>query len=296
MSPTRTVTVIDGGLSTALEELGADIDGPLWTAKVVANAPDLLARAHRAFVDAGSRIVTTASYQCGVGAIDMGATVAIARAAVGDRAAVAASVGPFGAGLADGSEYTGDYRVDGLPVDWATVERYHRDKISALLSAGPDLVAVETIPLAREAALIRRILEENGSPPAWFSFGCTTSGSGARCATYGGDSVERAVESVAGYGRLVAVGVNCSHPDDVTAALRRMHAAAPTVSLVAYPNHGRVWDATNRRWRGEGLPVPSGSILAEWLDLGVTHVGGCCGVGPDAIAELAGGLERLMAP
>lgn len=276
-------TIIDGGLSTALEECGADISGPLWTARTVIENPDLLERAHRSFVDAGAEIVITASYQCGAGDTDLAATTAIARRAAGARAKVAASIGPFGASLANGSEYTGRYGVS-----WDVVERYHRDKIAVLVDTEPDLFAVETIPLADEARLVATILLEHGAPPAWFAFGFVDERT-----TYGGDPLETAVEAVIGYESVIAIGVNCTNPRFVSAITARMHEMAPDLPLVAYPNHGRQWDAVHRCWLGEGSTVPGDSTLAEWLANGVRYVGGCCGVGPDGVRELVAARRRV---
>ena len=198
-------TVIDGGLSTALELLGADISGPLWTAQTVIEDPALLERAHRSFVEAGANIIATASYQCGTKQFEsiglsakeardaLASTTTIAHRAVeGTSVAVAASVGPFGASLANGSEYNGRYGVE-----WQVVEDYHREKLAILVDSGADLIAIETIPLADEALLIAEILEELGAPPAWFSFGFAD-----ETQTYGLDAVDKAVLSITGLGFL----------------------------------------------------------------------------------------------
>jgi len=277
-------TIVDGGLSTALEALGADISGPLWTARTVIENPTILERAHRAFVEAGAEVIISASYQCSAHDTDLAATTAIARRAADATTLVAASLGPFGASLADGSEYTGRY-----PVSWDVVESYHREKIAALAPSEPDLFAVETIPLADEARLIASILVEFGAPPAWFSFGFADEDT-----TYGGDSVDAAVGAVSGYESLVAIGVNCTNPTLVSGITARMHLIAPGVPLIAYPNHGRQWDAVNRCWLGEGATVPGDSTIAEWVANGVRYVGGCCGVGPDGVAELVHARHRLM--
>ena len=286
---TVSVTVLDGGLSTALEEVGADIGGPLWTARAVLESPDLLEEAHRRFVNAGATVITTASYQCGahefarLGLSDRDARRALAstvdvarRATAGTDARVAASVGPFGAVLADGSEYTGRYDVS-----WEVVERYHREKLEVLVDAGADLLAVETIPLAAEARLVAGILEDLGAPPAWFSFGV-----GPNRLTYGGDDVGVAVSAVAGYAHLVAVGANCTHPDVIDEIIDLVGANAPGVPLVAYPNLGRSWNADTRQWSGEISDPFAPDRVAHWAGRGVTMIGGCCGVGPADIARL----------
>ena len=284
------MVVIDGGLSTALELLGADVSGSLWTAQTVVDNPALLERAHRSFVEAGSQIIATASYQCGQGQFEscgltpaqsrqalLDTTLIARRAVAGTNTLVAASIGPFGACLADGSEYTGRYDVE-----WSDVEDYHRHKLNILVDSGADLIAVETIPLADEARLIAEILQECGSPPAWFSFGFADS-----AVTYGGNTVSQAVASVVDYDNLVGVGINCTRPVYVEELLLAMGQLAPTTSFVVYPNHGREWDAIGRCWIGSGESIPSTAELTRWVQLGAKFIGGCCGVGPDEIAELA---------
>ena len=284
------MVVIDGGLSTALELLGADVSGSLWTAQTVVDNPAILERAHRSFVEAGSQIIATASYQCGQSQFEscgltpaqsrqalLDTTLIARRAVAGTNTLVAASIGPFGACLADGSEYTGRYDVE-----WSDVEDYHRHKLNILVDSGADLIAVETIPLADEARLIAEILQECGSPPAWFSFGFADS-----AVTYGGNTVSQAVASVVDYDNLVGVGINCTGPVYVEGLLLAMGQLAPTTAFVVYPNHGREWDAIGRCWIGSGESIPSTAELTRWVQLGAKFIGGCCGVGPDGIAELA---------
>ena len=282
-------TVIDGGLSTALELLGADISGPLWTAQTVIDDPALLEQAHRSFVEAGADIIATASYQCGTKQFEaiglsskeardaLASTTTIARRAVeGTSVAVAASVGPFGASLANGSEYNGRYGVE-----WQQVEDYHREKLAILVDSGADLIAIETIPLADEALLIAEILEELGAPPAWFSFGFTD-----ETQTYGLDAVDKAVLSIAGYADLVAIGMNCTHPRYVDSLLASMSELVSGIPLIVYPNHGREWDAVARCWIGDSMSISAGETVKRWVDLGARFIGGCCGIGPEDIAHL----------
>lgn len=285
-------TVIDGGLSTALEQSGADIGGPLWTARAVVDSPDLLEEAHRRYVEAGAEVITTASYQCGAreftrfGMSDsearraLSSTVDIARrATAGTSVRVACSVGPFGAVTADGREYTGRYDVD-----WNDVVRYHRQKLEVLVDAGADLFAVETCPLVTEAHTIAEILNDLGAPPTWFTFGLASGRS-----TYGGDDVRDAAAAVSKYPNLVAVGVNCSHPENVDEALDHFGVGAPGVDLIAYPNLGRLWDARTRQWSGETSDPFATRRIEDWVRRGVKYIGGCCGVGPADIARLVAG-------
>ena len=233
--------------------------------------------------------MTTASYQCGtehferIGLSEADArsalmsTTTIARRAVeGTSTRVAASVGPFGASLANGSEYHGRY---GVAPD--VVSEYHRRKIAILMDSAPDVFAVETQPLADESGVIAEILRANGAPPAWFSF-CFSDGE----STCGGDTAERAFAAVADYPNLVAIGVNCTAPELVAPILRRFNRLSPKIPLIAYPNHGGRWRADDRRWT-----APVGrhfdDEVEQWIDLGASFIGGCCGIGPVEIDRLA---------
>lgn len=278
MSPAP-VTVIDGGLSTALDELGADISGASWTARPLRAEPEVLERAHRAFVEAGAGIVTTASYQCPADD-DHGlrSATAIARRAAGS-ARVAASVGPYGAVLADGSEYHGNYDVD-----LAVVVEHHRRKLDILMSSQVDLFAVETQPRADEARVIAEHLESLGAPPAWFAFTFVDDPKLVR--TCGGDSVGAILDAVATYRNVVAVGVNCTAPQAVTGILEALRAQAPNLPFIVYPNHGGRWESAARTWSRPDDAVFTDERLREWVDLGATMIGGCCGVGPSDIRDL----------
>lgn len=296
----RRLVVLDGGLSTELAGMGADTSGSLWTAAPLLAADGSIERAHEAFASAGAEIVVTSSYQLGLDWLErrgmdpssarellMESTRA-ARRGVAGTALVAAAVGPYGAGRADGSEYTGDYR-DRLD----EVRRHHRDKISVLLESAPDLLAVETIPLVDELEIVIEILDELGSPPAWFSVACRDGAS-----TNGGDALERVGVLVAGHRGPAAVGVNCTAPEFAVAALRRIAEAADAtdsrpVDLIAYPNIGRRWDASTREWSSIASPITE-ETLEGLASAGASLVGGCCGTAATDVARLRAWRDRRV--
>ena len=224
----RTVR-LDGGLSTALEELGADVSDELWTARVLQRQPSLVEAAHRAFVDAGAEIVISASYQAPDELLALSVEVA-RRAGV----LVAASVAPYGAVLAGGQEYTGDYEI---PDGW------HERRLRSLL--GADCIAIETQPRVDEAVAIVRTLEALDGPDAWVSFTCRNGE-----VTGHGERIEDAVTAVASSDKVVAVGVNCTAPEFVDELLERARSVTD-LPLVAYPNAGRSYDAVTKTWSGE---------------------------------------------
>lgn len=277
--------VLDGGLSTALEEQGVDLSGALWTARLLAEEPERIADAHRAYYRAGAGVATTASYQASVegfrsaGYDDAAAlvtrSVTIARDvrdSLGDPdLLVAASVGPYGAFLADGSEYRGRY---GVPA--ARLRDFHAPRLELLAAAGPDLLAVETIPDADEAAVLADLLDGLGVP-AWFSYSVRGD------ATSAGQPLAEAYAVLAGRSWLRAAGVNCSEQHDVLGAVRAA-VAATAAPAVAYPNRGGSWDAAAKRWVYGG-PLDL-DLVDAWVAAGAELVGGCCGTGPADVRAL----------
>jgi homocysteine S-methyltransferase len=289
MSPSS-VVVLDGGLSNALEERGHDLSGDLWTARLLRDAPSEIAAVHRAYFAAGARVATTASYQASIeGFTRLGISRADAEALIvhsvllarevrdqlggdGVERWVAASVGPYGAALADGSEYRGRYGVAA-----ARLRAFHRTRLELLASADPDVIAVETIPDVDEAAVLVELLDEIGLP-AWFSY------SAKHLKTRAGQPLEEAFLVAASASSVIAVGVNCCAPGDVLPAVRL---AVQTTGrpAVAYPNRGESWDPIRRTWIGQGAFAPT--LVPPWVDAGARYVGGCCRVGPSDIAVVA---------
>ncbi|WP_413103628.1 homocysteine S-methyltransferase [Streptomyces sp. Inha503] len=290
--------VLDGGLSNQLEAQGCDLSDELWSARLLADDPGQLEAAHTAYARAGARVLITGSYQAtyegfahrGVGreeatallrrSVELARTgaerAAAERAAAGERGAepvwVAASVGPYGAMLADGSEYRGRY---GLSV--AELARFHRPRIDALAAAGPDALALETVPDADEAAAMLSAVEGCGVP-VWLSYSI------AGETTRAGQPLGDAFALAAGVDQVIAVGVNCCEPGDADRAVE-IAADITGKPVVVYPNSGEEWDATARSWRGRATFDP-GRVKA-WRDAGARLIGGCCRVGPERIAELA---------
>ncbi|MFC8506920.1 homocysteine S-methyltransferase [Streptomyces sp. NPDC057411] len=281
------VLVLDGGLSNQLEAQGCDLSDALWSARLLADGPEQIEAAHTAYVRAGAQVLITASYQAtfegfarrGTGREEaarlLRRSVELAREA-GERPEreiwVAASVGPYGAMLADGSEYRGRY---GLSV--GELERFHRPRIEALAEAGPDVLALETVPDADEAEGLLRAVEGCGVP-VWLSY--TIDGTRTRA----GQPLADAFGLAAGNDQVVAVGVNCCEPRDVGPAVE-IAAAAAGKPVVVYPNSGEEWDAEARGWHGGATFAPG--TTAQWRTAGARLIGGCCRVGPDLVAELA---------
>ncbi len=288
------IVVLDGGLATELERRGNDLSSSLWSAGLLAEAPDEIVAAHRAYFRAGAQVATTATYQASfegfatLGIDDdeaivlMRRSVALAARArdevtredaggVGPERWVAASIGPFGAMLADGSEYRGDY---GRSVTELRV--FHRHRLEVLAASGADVLAIETIPCAVEVeALVLELALLD--IPAWISLTC----SGLR--TRAGEPAEEVFSMAASAPTVIAVGINCTDPGDAEALVGL--ASQTGKPVVVYPNSGEWWNAGARGWEGEA--AFSVADVRGWITAGARLVGGCCRVGPTEIAALA---------
>ncbi|VBA40862.1 Homocysteine S-methyltransferase [Mycobacterium attenuatum] len=279
------MVISDGGLATELEARGHDLADPLWSARLLTDAPLELTAVHATYFRAGAMIATTASYQAsfegfaarGIGRDDAATLLRRsvelamnARDEVGGAdLRVAASVGPYGAALADGSEYRGRY---GLSVKALT--SWHRPRLEVLAAAGADVLALETIPDVDEAEALVNLVHQMGVP-AWLSY--TISGTRTRA----GQPLPGAFAVAADVPEIVAVGVNCCAPDDVLAAIACAGVGKP---MIVYPNSGEHWDRRRRSWVG---PRRFSSELAtRWIAAGARIVGGCCRVRPADIADV----------
>ena len=280
----------DGGLATELEARGNDLSDALWSARLLMDAPGQILDAHLAFFRAGAQIATSASYQASFEGFAsrgldrreaaglMRRSVDLARAArdqlAGDGQArwVAASAGPYGAALADGSEYRGRY---GRSVRELTA--WHRPRLEVLAGAGPDVLALETVPDTDEAEALMAAIAGLGVP-AWLSY--TVAGGRTRA----GQPLAEAFAVAAGVPEVVAVGVNCCAPADVLPAIT----AAREVTgkpVIVYPNSGEEWDARRRAWTGQSGYSPA--LPRQWMAAGATIIGGCCRVRPADIAQIS---------
>lgn len=286
--------VIDGGLGTLLEARGKDLSSSLWSARLLVDEPHGIREAHAEFFRAGARLAITSSYQVsyeglatmGVGRDDADALLArsvdLARQARADaglapsEAWVAASVGPYGASRADGSEYTGDY---GLSV--AELRAWHRPRLRALAAAAPDVLAIETVPSLAEVEAVCAEVAGLGVP-AWLSV--TIADGRLRS----GEELADAAAIAARTTEVVAIGVNCCAIVEVEPALAKL-ARATRLPLVAYPNSGERWDADARAW--SGAAASAHEHVGSWQRAGARLIGGCCRVGPEEIARIAAAVR-----
>lgn len=291
---------IDGGLATELETRGHDLTHPLWSAKLLRDEPDAIAKVHRDYFLAGADIAITASYQASLEGfrhhLDMDESksvelikrsVRLAREASQQTsrrtALVAGSVGPYGAYLSDGSEYRGDYKRTK-----EELQAFHRPRIEALAAAGVDLLALETMPQMTEIeALLELLRAEFPGAIAWLS--CTLADAGH---ISDGTCVEQVLRVGNQYPDVVvAFGVNCVPLDLVTGALQLM-GRRTKLPLLCYPNSGETFDAETKTWSSESGTDSNWKDLArEWRSNGARLIGGCCRTGPRHVGEIAEALH-----
>ncbi len=288
--------ILDGAVATELEKKGANLNDPLWSAKVLLEQPELIRETHLDYLEAGADIICTTTYQAtfegfqkrgidrekAVGLFKLSVELAqeareIHRAkSLGQNRFVAASIGPYGAYLADGSEYTGDYRLNknGL-------KAFHRDRLELMIGLGVDLLLFETIPNLEETSALAELLDEMPAIPVLFSFSCKDAGhirDGAPLAEAGGIAANSR--------QTEAVGVNCIHPSLVSPSLSELDEALGK-PLLAYPNNGDLWDAKNKCWVDGDDRVPITSLWGDWLEKGAKILGGCCRTTPSDIRHLS---------
>lgn len=300
----RPLLVLDGGLATELEHRGADLNDPLWSAKMLIESPSLIRAVHLDYLRAGADVISAATYQATFEGferrgIERAQAAALMRSAVDlaasardeywsaapdparGRPLVAASVGPYGAMLADGSEYRGHYGVGDREL-----AEFHRPRLEVLARSGAELFACETIPCLREALVVARLLEEFALG-AWISFSCRDGAHDCE-----GDDIGACAAALGDHPRIAALGVNCTAPRFVEELLSRMreHTQRP---LVAYPNAGRLYDTRDKRWTGPAEERSLADQVSRWYGAGARLIGGCCGTTPE---DIRGICERAPAP
>ncbi|MGH9590138.1 MAG: homocysteine S-methyltransferase [Terracidiphilus sp.] len=297
------VRVIDGGLATELEHLGARIDGPLWSAHVLEDEPGKVAAVHRAYIEAGAQCIASCSYQvsrmgyaeCGLPPDRADAallnSVAIARSTAAEfpsrQVLIAGSLGPYGAALHNGAEYHGNYRCS-----HADLVQFHRERIEvfarAAKSQAPDLLAFETIPSIEEAHAIAEAFARWPEIPIWISFSCRDAAHVSH-----GEPVSECAAFAASLPQTVAVGVNCVPPSLVPHLIGRLRSASRKPILV-YPNSGESWDEEHRCWTGTSDPAQFGAEAVSWFAAGADIVGGCCRTRPAHIRALTQAAAQIQ--
>jgi len=287
---------IDGGLSNVLEELGCNLNNKLWVANLLTTNPEAIIKTHLAYLDAGAQIISTTSYQATIpGFMKLGyskedserlilRSVELAETAIkkylkthspNKKPIIAGSIGPYGAYLADGSEYRGNYNIsDSELID------FHKRRIELLDNSECDLLAFETIPSIEEAKVISQ-LTKNCTSPSWVSFSCKDGNH-----INDGTPIVEAAKIFIEHPNIFAIGVNCTKPQHISNLIMNLKSVLADKNIIIYPNSGEVYNAETKTWSGISNPTIFQQQAEVWIDLGANIIGGCCQIGPKHIKSI----------
>jgi homocysteine S-methyltransferase len=290
--------LLDGGLATQLEAQGCDISNELWSASLLSTDPAAIVAAHRAYLDAGAECIATASYQASrEGYANHGlsndeadalmlSSVSLAKRARDEAqsdAAIAVSLGPYGAMLHDGSEYSGNYGVSSN-----AIREFHEARLTLFDNAAADVLALETIP-SRQEALVLSDLLRHCETPAWVSFSCRD----GRHICDGTPIVDVAT-LFHDHPSVVAVGINCTPPQFASSLIDELKGASSGVHVLAYPNSGETYNVDDNSWSGTVTPGDCAAAANGWIAAGAKIVGGCCRMGPEHINAIASSIRSSI--
>ncbi|WP_223636084.1 homocysteine S-methyltransferase [Planococcus sp. 4-30] len=294
------IVILDGAMATELENYGCNLNDRLWSAKVLMENPELIKKVHLDYFQAGADCAITASYQAtiegykerglteeeAIGLIDK--SVALAAEARDEfwsdlqdqsnrpKPLVAASVGPYGAFLSDGSEYRGDYSVSE-----EELIAFHKERIRVLVGAGADILACETIPCLAEAKAIVKVLKEFPDVYAWFSFSAKD-----EYHISDGEKIAKCAEWLDGQQQAAAIGINCSAPHLIESLINEVKSQT-SKPVIVYPNSGEEYDPTSKTWgKGSSADLFT-SNTRRWHEAGAQIIGGCCRTAPEDIKAIA---------
>jgi len=292
--------ILDGALATELERLGCDINDSLWSAKILAQNPEIIEKVHYDYFASGADCAITSSYQATIeGYIEKGFTefeaislikksVTIAKKARDDfwknplhrinrpTPLVAGSVGPYGAYLADGSEYRGDYKIS----EEDLIE-FHRPRVKILVSAGVDILACETIPSLIESKAIIKLLKEFPNVYCWMSFSAKND-----LQISDGTLISDCAKYLDAFTQVAAIGINCSAPAHIQSLIEEIKKNSKK-PIVVYPNSGEEYDACSKTWHGNSSSEIYSRSTKSWFDKGAQLIGGCCRTTPEDIKSIA---------
>lgn len=293
------VFILDGGLATELENRGHDLNHPLWSAKLLIENPGEIAAVHRSYLEAGADCIISASYQASIAGLvaegfsekkaksTIKESVSIARQARDDvmsmvkntnriNPLIAASIGPYGAYLANGAEYHGAYHLS-----TNELKEFHQSRWECLSQTAADIFACETIPSIHEAEALRILLDESPDISAWISFSC-------KDGVHISDStpLKECLSLFEDCTNLLAIGINCTAPVYIPSLIRQMTQFKTSKIKIIYPNSGERFDVVKKKWTGEQTFQDFGELALEWYKSGARILGGCCRTGPKHITAI----------
>lgn len=300
------IMIADGAMATELENMGCDLNDSLWSAKVLANNPELMKKVHKSYFEAGADCGISGSYQATIeGFVARGYSEEesenLIKKAVEILAqsreewweeegkekgrvypVVSASVGPYGAYLADGSEYVGGYKIGK-----EELKTFHKKRLKLLWEAGADILAVETIPCLDEAVAVAELINELGdNSNCWISFSCKNS-----TEISDGTSISECAKILNDFDCVKAIGINCTAPEYVGNLIKEV-VKNTEKPVIVYPNSGEEYDPITKTWSGGELGKTYLEFVKEWIECGAKIVGGCCKTTPRNIKDIYNHLRN----
>lgn len=299
--------ILDGGFATELEKRGFNLNDRLWSAKIIAEAPEAVRDVHLSYLKSGADCIITSSYQATVpGFISAGYSLKEAIRLIGDSVRIAkdavkffndslpdrgkrpepfiaASAGCYGAYLANGSEYRGDYHLE-----FEGYKKFHRERVDILAEAGADVIAFETFPSMEEAAAVAELMDDYSSILYWIVFTVKDS-----LSTSHGDNFSECINLLSGKGNAIAAGINCSPPELISPILDSIKSALKNI-FVVYPNSGEHYYTDCSCWEDDPTVSDFRKLSEEWYSRGARMIGGCCRTGPDDIAKIKSYRDDLI--
>ena len=290
--------ILDGGLSNVLEGFGCDLNHELWSAHVLLRQPERIIQAHFAYLKAGAQCISSSSYQASIeGFIKAGLNPSDAKELMlksihlaedardlylkdnhaDEKIYVAASMGPYGAILADGSEYRGDYSISE-----SALRAFHAERIGLFESTKVDFFGFETIPSLMEVKVLSQLLKQS-TKPSWVSFSCKDG-----MHLNDGHKISEAAKCLEATSSVFAIGVNCTSPKYISQIIDQLKQAVPEKKIIVYPNSGEVYHVKSKSWLGVSDPISFEKMAQEWRSKGADIIGGCCRIGPEHIERIRG--------
>jgi homocysteine S-methyltransferase len=297
--------VLDGGLATELEKKGFVLNNRLWSARMLVEAPEAIRDVHVSYLHAGADCIITSSYQATLrGFMAEGysrressdliaSSMRLAKEAIDifneshieekmrAEPFIAASAGCYGAYLADGSEYRGDYRLDRKDF-----KDFHRERLDILIESGADLIAFETFPSFDEAAAVSELMDEYDDINYWIVFTLKD-----HIHTSHGDVLSDCIKMLARKKNISGAGINCSQPEFISPAIELLDRK---LNIVVYPNSGEHYNTGCSCWRDEHKTSDYSILAAEWFRKGAGIIGGCCRTGPEDIRKISNFRKAIM--
>ncbi len=291
--------ILDGALGTQMQNHGFNINDSLWSAKFLDENPNAIKLVHKEYLEAGADCIITSSYQASLeGFLEKGfseekadhlisSSIKIAKDTRDEfwesyknsdrlKPLVAASIGPYGAYLANGAEYSGAYEISEKKLS-----SFHKRRLDTIMKMSPDIIACETIPLFSEIKILSKLLEKYKTTTSWLCLSAKN-----ESLTNAGDDVEEVISWLNAQKHIDAIGVNCTAPQYISTLVKKIKKLSDKL-IVIYPNGGSAYNPITKLWESSLTNSEEFAKMAYlWNSLGANIIGGCCETTPKEIKKI----------